>query len=505
MRGARTRWLVAAATIALAVPVGTASAHRADFMFTGDTAKQVGAYQDGTSIFTQRAPDTPGSFTLVGHNPLESRGMNAAIAVNKGFVYAGSRTDGSNGRTRAGIMIVDARNPADPKTAGMMAPPLEGNPQESSRELRVWRSQEILIVLHTNCGGATAHLCQQPNRSSMKFYDIKGANATNPQLLHANTRDTHEFFIWEDPKNPKRALMFEATAGGNFAIYDLSPLLNEDPATRAPVRLHQSNHGYTAPPTSGSGIHSFSVSNDGKRAYFALLTRGFGVTDVSDFTDTDPTTNTYRTVTPSANKVTWPGPGAHSAIKLWNKDAVYVSDEVYGTATGAGHGCPWGWTRFIDIKDETRPAVVEEYRLPENEPLSCATFNPPRTSYSAHNPTLTPNIAFSTWHSGGLQAMDISDPTNVTQLAEYKPEPLASVDSPSAGLPPSTSSVPLRCRARAGTLTWIRTVRGPDCAETRDAWRVAVRPARSGTGRFSVTRTQVPCTRARTRAIVQVA
>ena len=97
--GARTRWLVAAAaTLALAVPVQAASAHRADFMFTGDVAKQVGAYQDGTSIFTQRAPDTPGSFTLVGHNPLESRGMNAAIAVNKGFVYAGSRTDGSNGR-----------------------------------------------------------------------------------------------------------------------------------------------------------------------------------------------------------------------------------------------------------------------------------------------------------------------------------------------------------------------------------------------------------------------
>ncbi len=80
---------------------------------------------------------------------------------------------------------------------------------------------------------------------------------------------------------------------------------------------------------------------------------------MSDFTDTDPTTNTYRHVTPTANKVTWPGPGAHSAVKLWNKDAVYVSDEVYGTATGTGHGCPWGWTRFIDIADPTQPAVVE--------------------------------------------------------------------------------------------------------------------------------------------------
>jgi len=302
MRGARTRGVAGAvATLALAVPVATAGAHSADFAFSGAVAQQIGAYQGGASMFMQRAPDTPGAFTLVGHNPLENRGMNAAIAVNKGFVYVGSRTDGSNGRLNAGIKIIDARNPAKPTEAGEMKPPLEGNPQESSRELRVWRSQDVLIVLHTNCGGQSAHLCQQPNRSSMRFYDIKGENAANPQLLHQNTRDTHEFFIWEDPKNPKRALMFEASAGSQFAIYDLSPLLNTDAATRAPVRLFQGAHGFGN--SSGSGIHSFSVSNDGTRAYFALLTRGFGVVDVSDFTDTDPTTNTYSLVTPAANRV----------------------------------------------------------------------------------------------------------------------------------------------------------------------------------------------------------
>ena len=154
--------------------------------------------------------------------------------------------------------------------------------------------------------------------------------------------------------------MFAASAGSRLQIYDLSPLLEgrgEDPATApAPVRTLDSAHGFGNP--DGSGIHSFSVSNDGKRAYFALLTRGFGVTDFSDFTDNDPNTNTYRTITPTANKPTWPGPGAHSAIKLWNKDGVYVSDEVYGTMTGSGHGCPWGWTRFVDIADETEPAVA---------------------------------------------------------------------------------------------------------------------------------------------------
>ena len=207
-----------------------------------------------------------------------------------------------------------------------------------------------------------------------------------------------------------------------------------EPCTTGPVQLFNGSHGFPSVPgdVGGSGIHSFSVSNDGKRMYNALLSRGFGVSDVSDFTDTNPATNSYRVVTPSANRVQWGGPGAHSAVKLWNKDWVYVSDEVYGTSDSAGHGCPWGWARFVDIADPTRPAVREDFRLPENDPAICTVLNPltPRTSYSAHNPTLTQNIAFSTWHSGGFQAMDISDPANVTQLAEYKPDAAAGRHQP---------------------------------------------------------------------------
>ena len=56
----------------------------------------------------------------------------------------------------------------------------------------------------------------------------------------------------------------------------------------------------------------------------------------------------------------------------------------------------------IDISDPTVPTVEAEYKLPENDPSTCDDWNPPHTSYSAHNPTLTPHIAFTTWHSGGL-------------------------------------------------------------------------------------------------------
>jgi len=82
---------------------------------------------------------------------------------------------------------------------------------------------------------------------------------------------------------------------------------------------------------------------------------------------------------------------------------------------------------MIDMSDPEVPTVEAEYRLPENDPATCADWNPPRTSYSAHNPTLTKHIAFSTWHSGGLQAVSVQNAHRPYQLAEFIPEPLDNV------------------------------------------------------------------------------
>ena len=57
------------------------------------------------------------------------------------------------------------------------------------------------------------------------------------------------------------------------------------------------------------------------------------------------------------------------------------------------------------------------------------------TAFTAHNATVTKNLAFVTWYAGGLQALDISDPANPRQLAELRPEPLSlvSVEDPGLG------------------------------------------------------------------------
>jgi hypothetical protein len=366
--------------------------------------------------------------------------MNAAIALHGDYAYIGSRTDGGHeGMPHGGVMVVDISDPADP---GLLGPPFDAKPGESSRELRVWRSQDILIVLNTNCGvGDTLHHCTQPSISNFRFYDISGARARNPRLIRQLNADTHEFFLWQDPRNPDRALIFAGNAGSTcgirggsescpFSVWDISPLLDGGP----PVTLFSGLHGYTRFPADPAlpaqkptgGLHSLSISNDGTRAYFALLTGGFAVVDVSDFAAGRPMPQP-RPITLNAARPTWPGPGAHSAIKFWNRNWAWVSDEVYGTATGAGHGCPWGWARIVNIDDPQRPTVRADYRLPENDPSTCDDWNPPHTSYSAHNPTLTPKIAFTTWHSGGFQAVSIQRPTRPAQLAEFFPEPLDEV------------------------------------------------------------------------------
>src|SRR5918993_5149010 len=128
------------------------------------------------------ASAAPGSFSKLGHEPLMKRGMNAALAVHGDYVYVGSRTDGGHeGMPHGGIMVVDASNPSAPELLG---PPLYPKPGESTRELRVWRSQDVLIVLNTNCGvGDQLHHCTLPSVSNFRFYDISGENARHPQLI----------------------------------------------------------------------------------------------------------------------------------------------------------------------------------------------------------------------------------------------------------------------------------------------------------------------------------
>ncbi|HVF53579.1 MAG TPA: hypothetical protein VNC78_08215 [Actinomycetota bacterium] len=391
----------------------------------------------GASAFAGRHQVRPaaaaGALEQIGHEPLMNRGMNAALAVRGDYAYVGSRTDGLH--PNAGLMVVDISDPAAPSVVHQIGPPAAGNIGETTREMRIWPEKELLIVLNlaSNCS-YLIHECS-PTSATMddvfRFFDISGENAAAPKLVgeYVPSVNPHEFFLWDDPKRPGRALMYMSTPGGG------TQLLVTDISRAAEGEFEEIATWTTVIPEQGDNrLHSLSVSNDGTRGFIAYLQGGFFVIDTSQIAKGVPEPK-IELVTPLQNRVFWEGPGAHSAVKLYGRPYVVVTDEVYGEIPVllAGHGCPWGWMRVVDIRNPAAPKVVSEYTLPENNDEFCASLTdntPDRNtlaSYAAHNPTVTKNLVFVTWHAGGVQVVDLHDPAAPTQVAEFKPEPLPAV------------------------------------------------------------------------------
>ena len=379
-----------------------------------------------TVTATQILPTQPqptastGWFELIGHTPLLHRGMNAGLAVYGNYAYVGSRTDGSH--PDAGVLVVDIATASNPQVVYQIGQPEEGNMGQTSRELRVWQEQELLLVLNFECE-AGLHDCEPSfTPPNINFYDISGPNAAAPQLIstYVLPRLPHEFFLWDDPNVPGRALLYISTPGvigDNLLVIDMS---------QARQGVVQEVNSWNAPrgPLNGT-LHSLSISVDGKRAYLAYLRNGFMIVDTSQLAGGIPSPQ-IALLTPPENWIPWSGPGPHSTVKLFGKPYVLVTEEVYGR-------CPWGWTSLFDITNESDPSLVAEYKLdPYNLLDRCGEFPADSyafTSFAAHNPTLTKNLAFITWHSGGLQVISIENPLKPTKVAEFLPTPLPTVQT----------------------------------------------------------------------------
>jgi hypothetical protein len=379
-----------------------------------------------TSTSTGSLPTEPqptasaGTFELIGHNPLLTRGMNAGLAVYGNYAYIGSRTDGTH--TDAGVLVVDISNPSSLQVVYQIGPPDEGIVGQTSRELRIWPEQEILLVLNFACEAGLHDCAQSSEPPNISFYDISGANAAAPRLMSRYTvpLTPHEFFLWDDPNVPGRALLYvsiQRFIGDTLLVIDIS---------QARQGIVQEVSSWNAPRGPfNTTIHSLSLSVDGRRAYLAYLRHGFMILDTSQLADgiANPQINL---LTPPESWLLWSDPGLHSAVKLFGKPYALVTEEVYGR-------CPWGWVSIIDITNESSPRVVSEYKLaPYNLLEQCGAFTAGHyrlTSFAAHNPTLTKNLAFITWHSGGLQAVSIENPLQPRQVAQFLPAPLPAVQT----------------------------------------------------------------------------
>lgn len=345
-----------------------------------------------------------GSFEIVGHADLGARGMNSALAIYQHTVYVGSRIDNQP------VLIVDVADPEAPAVVGQIGAPDEGLPGMSSRELRVVPDLKLLVVLNLQCS-PDLHGCQntRSEQENLKLYDLTDPHA--PVLvgmygfssLPRTPRSPHEFFI-----AGHHALVSVPGAGPQLEIVDLE--------TRTQLLAWDPGLGNTGDDI----LHSVGTNADASVAYLSHQTGGLAL---ADLTHTPPAI--------VGAPLHLPGMGPHSAVQAPGRSLLVVTEEVYPMPYGAG--CPWGHLRTVDIADATAPSVAGEYALPEQDPAQCASVAP-NTAFTAHNATLTHDLALVTWYAGGLQAIDISDPAQPFQLAELRPDPLPHVTTEDPGL-----------------------------------------------------------------------
>lgn len=428
-----------------------------------------------------------GNFDLVGHNDLGARGSNSALAIAGDYAYVGSRVgnalEDAEGVTR-GIKILNIADPANPEVVGELGAPDASGFGLSTRELRALPSKNLLIVLHMWC--RTWDTCSTdrslfPNTGGisetekLKLFDI--SDPVNPTLVGAYDFGTHpeavttvgpppsphEFYLWQDPNVPERAIIYVSRLSGPPAVeaIDITDPTNPvqlatwDPWNDADLEDELSPDG-PAPVRDIAWIHSLTASADGTRLYVAHWGAGFYIVDAS--TIADNTANELRTLTPMKARIDYSPPyqpWTHSAVEIPGRNLAYVSDE-----TLSNFGCPWGWGRMVDISDPANPKLFEkvdvdegtvviegQLQIAQNDPDLCPSELLVRDrTYTTHNPTVTENLVLTSYYAGGMQVFDIENARHPVQVGAFFPEPLANVtreDRPNSGAPVAMWGFPI--------------------------------------------------------------
>jgi hypothetical protein len=163
--------------------------------------------------------------------------MNAAAAIFGNYLYVGNRSDGSNtcpdGSTgcthvHPGILIVNISDPSQPEVVGEIGPPFAGNVGITTRELRVWPQQKLLMVMTFRCSHVI-HACPAGTDTTFpfkfEFFDL--SDPVHPRFIESYVPTSaagqqvkpHEMYLWVDPNNANRALLWIST-----------PTISADPA-----------------------------------------------------------------------------------------------------------------------------------------------------------------------------------------------------------------------------------------------------------------------------------
>jgi hypothetical protein len=352
----------------------------------------------------------------------------ADVFAHKGFAFTGTHTaSGGNG----GVRVFDLKDPSNPKEVAVFANEIPNT----------W--QEKVIVQSVNTpqfkGDLAVVSVQQTSRNNparptsfggVLLYDV--SDPYNPKKLGFYQLDrrvtgTHELFL---TTQGDRAILLASNpyadyythgAEKDFQIIDVTDPTNPekiwefDPRILPEVPENFDGYYWTDPNNRQRPVFNHSVITDhnGQYAYVSMWDLGTVIFDIRD-----PKNPVYlgRTEFASNKKGS-----AHSAALARGGNILIETREV-SNPVGEGYESAYGYTRIFDISDKTNPKLLSEFTT--NLTFDIPPTSAGRTTFAktVHDPKVQGNTLYLSYYSGGVLAVDITDPSQPTEIGRYTPE-----------------------------------------------------------------------------------
>jgi hypothetical protein len=349
---------------------------------------------------------------------------------------------GTTNRTHAGVVTIDATNPANPTPTAYLTTTAMIDPWES---LKVNERRQLLGAVNALNGNGGPEL---------DLYDVSG-DCRFPQLLSSVAVGTgnvvpDEFKAavrgHEGSFSPDGLTYYGTNLGAGYVYpIDISNTTKPKLLTQWFTPIIQRTHG-------------LSISEDGNRAYFTLFgqgdaSRATGVDRNNGIVIADVSEVQQRKADPQIKVIStlvWgDGSGNQHTIPVFIKGKPYLINADEGgsgsgnmagwTAACAAGLPPWNMARIIDISDETKPTIISRLQLEMNDPANCDKVIPDLAglagfTYGSHYCSVDNKANATTLACGyfesGIRVFDIRNPLRPKEIAYYNP---AAVTTPSPG------------------------------------------------------------------------
>ncbi|TMF64560.1 MAG: hypothetical protein E6H88_08805 [Chloroflexi bacterium] len=409
------------------------------------------------------------NFELIANNPLLDpkynlpRGQNGGITAIRDCLYVGSNI----GYQPA--LIVDMKDMTKPTVVGEVP----GIAFKGMGVEAIEGVADLNLLVVTARGGDAKRIATADKNIGLVVYDATDCRKpTIVAKVDVGSDLIHYMTLWRDPAKPDRVLVdvnycCNGTADGiDLRVFDLtgcpkscSPKQVAEWGLRAqfgiPQRLEVAYEGGKI--TKTTVTHDATWSIDGTRLHVAQMHFGYFQLDSSALArgqSCNPKSPTTAVATGYCLSVLNPdlsarvqpyGIGAahtHGIVKVPGRPYVAVQHEP-------SSGCPYGGIQMVyvgttetyapgaiapgqgQLRGDLFPKVVSEFGLPEDQVDRCgqngdpdaASGLNPNFNGGIHNLMAFPNVMFATWYSGGLRAIDITNPYMPFELGYFFNKP----------------------------------------------------------------------------------